>query len=512
MRHRSFIRKALVALLVLTFTPVCGIADELETFLEKHCYECHDDLSAEADLDITSLSRDFSDADSFSRWIKIHDRIQSGEMPPKKKPRPGAEEIAKTAGLLKASLIEAEAKIQPAQKTRVRRLTRVEYENTMRDLFGMRLLLQDRIPADGKVHGFDKNSDALAISHVHLAKYVEAADYVLDYAIATQPKAPEVETYRICPAEDGGISLLAAHNGGAVFLRDKKPDPLHPPPDGKHQHIDRGAHKILGMYESAESVGIFRHEDESFNPRFQAFSAIYPGRYRVKTSLWSFTWDKGEVKPARGTEAARFTMIQLKGIGRHSGHPSYLIGYFDAPSIDEQVHEFEWWFNPKDCLGFNVALAPVHIYHQYKRNLYSFTGPGIACDFVEVQGPIHDIWPPKAHKELFGELPMVEFDPNADTTIYPDRIRPKQGITGADNRQQEYQGDWTVHSEAPEEDARRLLGAFLPKAFRRPVSSEVIDSYIGLVKQRLGEGDCFELAMRYAYRAALCSPDFLYHL
>ena len=501
-------RQSLCLTFLVCFALVSASARDLNGFFEKHCFDCHDSDAKKGDLDLTALSSDFSK--DFKRWVKVHDRIQSGEMPPAKKPRPSPGEITAATSTLKTALIHAEAKLQEPDKTRVRRLTRVEYENTMRDLFGMRLLLQERLPADGKVHGFDKNSDALAISHVHLAKYVEAADYVLDMVIATQPNAPAVETYRVSPAEGGGVSLLAANNGGAVFLRNKKPDPHHPPVVRGIQHIDRGAHKTLGMYEKAESVGIFRHEGPSFNPRFQAFSAIYPGRYQVRTALWSYTWDKGEVKPSRGVEAARFTMIQLKGNGRHGGHPSYLIGYFDAPSIDSQVHEFEWWFNPKDCLGYNVALAPVHIYHQYKRDLNSFTGPGIACDYVEVTGPIHDLWPPQGHRELFGDLPLVEFD--SKLPGYPEREKPRQRITGAKNRQQEYQGDWTVKSDTPKTDARRLLTQFLPKAFRRPVTRDLTESYVGLVQQRLAAGDCFELAMRYAYRAALCSPDFLYHI
>lgn len=493
---------------ILLVIPSAKAAD----FFETHCVDCHNATTTEGGLNLNDLSREVDDKALFARWVKIHDRIRAREMPPESQPQPSKQERDEAVAALKRSLIEAEAQLHQADRTRVRRLTRVEYENTIRDLFGMRLQLQERLPADGEVHGFDKNSDALAMSHVHLAKYVEAADYILDLAIATQPKAPEVEKYHISPAEDGGVSLLAAFNGGAVFLRDKQPDPHHPPVVEGIQHVDRGAHKILGMYENAESVGIHRHEDESFAPRFQAFTAIYPARYRVRTSLWSYTWDKGEVKPARGTEAVRLTMVQLKGNGRHNGHPSYLIGYFDAPSIDSQFHEFEWWFNPKDCLGFNVALAPVHIYHQYKRDLNSFTGPGIACDYVEVQGPLFDSWPPPAHRQLFGELPMVEFDANSQATTYPERERPRQKVTGAKNRAQEYQGNWTVHSETPGKDARRLLAVFLPKAFRRAVSDELIDSYASRVKQRLDAGDCFELSMRYAYRAALCSPDFLYHV
>jgi len=509
MKHRFWFSAALLVWASVFFGARHAVGAD---FFETHCVDCHNAATTEGGLNLHDLSRNIGDRSAFRKWVRIHDRIQSGEMPPPGQPQPTEQERARVIGSLRQLLIQTESRLTEPDQTRVRRLTRVEYENTIRDLFGMRLQLQERLPGDGKVHGFDRNSDALAISHVHLAKYVEAADHVLDFAICTQPKPPQAETYRISPAEDGGVSLLAAFNGGAVFLRDKQPDPQHPPVVEGIQHVDRGAHKILGMYEDAESVGIHRHEDSSFMPRFQAFSAIYPGRYRVRTSLWSYTWDQGEVKPARGTEAARFTMIQLKGNGRHNGHPSYLIGYFDAPSIDSQVHEFEWWFNPKDCLGFNVALAPVHIYHQYKRDLNSFTGPGIACDYVEVEGPLYDQWPPKAHRELFGDLPLIEFDANSQAVTFPERERPKQQITGAKNRQQEYQGDWTVHSQAPAADARRLLAAFLPKAFRRPVPDELVESYVDLAKQRLAAGDCFELAMRYAYRAALCSPDFLYHI
>ena len=74
----------------------------------------------------------------------------------------------------------------------MRRLTRAEYENTVRDLFDLPgIALQGDLPADGSAHGFDNNADALDISHVNLAKYVEAADHALDMAIATQPQAPD---------------------------------------------------------------------------------------------------------------------------------------------------------------------------------------------------------------------------------------------------------------------------------------------------------------------------------
>ncbi len=66
-------------------------------------------------------------------------------------------------------------------------------------------------------------------------------------------------------------------------------------------------------------------------------------------------------------------------------------------------------------------------------------------------------------------------------------------------------------ADRPLADADRLLAAFLPRAFRRPVDDAVRKAYVAKVEERLKAGDCFETAMRWAYRAALCSPDFLYH-
>ena len=111
-------------------------------------------------------------------------------MPPKKQPRPPAAETAAALKSLQQSLIEAEkSRGDEAGRTGLRRLTRAEYENTIRDLFDMPgIALQGNLPADGSAHGFDKNSDALDISHVNMAKYVDAADHTLNLAIATQPR------------------------------------------------------------------------------------------------------------------------------------------------------------------------------------------------------------------------------------------------------------------------------------------------------------------------------------
>jgi hypothetical protein len=501
-----------IALLLLNLSSASA-AEPLPAFFEKNCSECHNAQLKEGDLDLSTFKFDLSNPENFARWVKLHDRIESGEMPPKKSKRPDAAEKAAALKSLASTLIAAEKKRFEAEgRTAVRRLTRAEYENTIRDLFDMPgIALQANLPADGSAHGFDKNYDALDISHVNMSKYVEAADQILDLAIATRPEAPKVQKRRIALTNGGGFVGHIVLNGDGVMLKDKKPDPEFPPA-GEQTHIDQGAHERMGFgkYRPGTSVGLFRHEDESVSPYFIEHVTIYPGMYRVRTSLWSFQWDKGQVLPSRGTEAARLSVVQLTGDGRGGQHPSYVLGYYDAPSIDSKEHELVTWMNINEIIGFNVAsLAPVANYNRKGRAM-AFTGPGIAVDWLDIEGPLHEVWPPKSHQMLFGDLPLNEFK----AADHPGVRAPKRKITrqigAGKNRPDPVTGLYTVMPKDALKDADRLLAAFLPKAFRRPVENDIRQAYVTKVAERLKAGDCFETAMRWAYRAALCSPDFLY--
>jgi hypothetical protein len=496
--------------LVLTLP---AFAETPHRFLDAHCVACHDAQTKSGGLDITALKFKPADADNFARWVKIHDRIVAGEMPPKKKPRPPVADIAAVTGWLHDELAGAERKLATGDgKTRLRRMTRAEYENTLRDLFDLPgLPLQADLPPDGQVHGFDKNSDALDLSHVNLSKYFDAADLVLDVAIATRPRAPKADKFRTTLAYPAGFVAHVLLHGDGVLIKNKQPDPDFPPA-GEHMHIDQGAHERMGMFRNGASVGLFRPEDESFHPYFNEYVAIYPGRYRLTIPLWSFQWDKGKVLPSRGTEAARLSIVQLVGDGRGGGHPSTVLTYLDAPSMKEQKHELVTWMNPRETIGFNAASL-AHAHTRGPKRAMGFTGPGIACDYFDVEGPLHETWPPIGHRRLFGDLPIKQFDPKANTNVRPPaRIVDRQQLFMAHNKPDPVQGIWTVMSDRPLEDADRLFADFLPRAFRRPVSAEVRKQYVARVADRMKAGDCFEVAMRWAYRAALCSPDFLYHV
>ncbi len=500
--------------LVLVFILNLPAQADMPAFLEQHCMKCHNEDTQKGNLNLEALKADYSEPESFARWVKIFDRIDSGEMPPKKEKRPAPADVKALTTALSKGLTDSEhARLKQKGSTGMRRMTRAEYENTLRDLFDMPgLALQALLPADGTAHGFDKNGDALEISHVNIAKYVEAADYALDLAIATRSKAPASQKVRLSLLDRGGQAAHLSMQGDVITLREQKADPVYPPTSA-HRHLDQGAHERIGSFETDSSVGVFRREDESVNYYFRGHTTVYPGRYRVRTSLWSYQWDRGQVLPSRGTEAARLAVVQLTSDGRGGQHPNYTLGYFDAPSLQPTEHQLEVWLNHNELLGFDVAsLAPVANYNRKDRAM-GFTGPGIAVDWMEVEGPLHDVWPPRPHQLLFADLPIEEFvDKDHPDVRPPDRRNwEKTWLRLGKNQPDPVPGIWTVRSDEPITDAKRLLGAFLPKAFRKAIDEGTLNAYLKIVGERIQTGSCFETAMREAYRAALCSPDFLYH-
>src|SRR5215470_5077924 len=80
----------------------------LRDFLDRHCFECHDAETKKGDLDLTALKFDLANSTNFSKWVLIHDRVTSGEMPPKKKARPEATDLAAFTKSLSSSLASVE--------------------------------------------------------------------------------------------------------------------------------------------------------------------------------------------------------------------------------------------------------------------------------------------------------------------------------------------------------------------------------------------------------------------
>ena len=156
---------------VLASASAAELGGKLEPIFDQHCYDCHDADSKKGGLDLTELKWKPDDAENLQQWTKVFDKVERGEMPPKKKERPPAEVSSTFLKTLHDELHTFSRHKQESEGRVVyRRLNRTEYVNTIDDLLGIDTPLRDLLPEDGTAGGFDNIGAALNLSAVYLER------------------------------------------------------------------------------------------------------------------------------------------------------------------------------------------------------------------------------------------------------------------------------------------------------------------------------------------------------
>ena len=161
--------------------PAGAFPGQVNPFLDKYCNSCHnsDRQSGGVPLDIYQTTADAQKDRKV--WEMVHRVVVNGEMPPKRKIQPSAEEKAAFLTTVDRTLISVDCVVGPKNPGRVtlRRLNRAEYNNTIRDLCGVDVSPADDFPSDDVGYGFDNIGDVLSLPPVLMEKYLSAADRVL---------------------------------------------------------------------------------------------------------------------------------------------------------------------------------------------------------------------------------------------------------------------------------------------------------------------------------------------
>ena len=173
----------------------------VKPFFVKHCLECHNEESSEGDLRLDILPADFVDQRSAAKWVEVLDRINLGEMPPEDQPRPVAAVLAKVTDWITAELRHSRSRSDSTGgRVLLRRLSRQEYANTVRDLLAVDFVAGegpiDLLPPDGSIKGFDRNSKALLVDPSLMDAYLTVAQRVADQAIRFRPPLIAEKTMR----------------------------------------------------------------------------------------------------------------------------------------------------------------------------------------------------------------------------------------------------------------------------------------------------------------------------
>lgn len=473
---------------VVILIPLVASAGELpntaSSLLRQACSGCHDKESSEGGLDLTALSFDLNNRAVRERWVRIHDRIEKGEMPPQTDdlPKDSRTSLVKS---LQGAIYEADlADIKTHGRGPMRRLNREEFEQNLRDVLKLpQLDIRDMLPEDREGHRFNKTSETLDMSRVQLAAYLDAADAALRQAMASGPNKPSVTKFRAI-----GTSLFPERSTfgereAMFFAKDNKAI------EGK---------LLDGLKDDpAVELALFRSAHWPYYGYPRGFIAQLSGEYRVRFSARAVLQVPGyELKPA--TQPVPMTFRARKPSGPDvSGDVRATGGIIDIQPVAKtyattvrlrERETFEY-----SLLGLPVPLArnvdggpPTYRYPPFP----SEGQPGVAFQWLEVEGPISSgEWPPASHRVLFDEQSGIGFQradsPIADKPI-PDKI------------------------EADRTAAARLLRRFVNLAAREPVPEEAIQKFERLIQARLEAQEPFVDAVLAGYKAFLCSSHFLY--
>ncbi len=235
-RRCGFRPRAAVAVLVALFA-VCptttGAADRVEQqfdeqirpILEDYCYACHGNGLKKGGVKLDGLTSDQARLRDHDLWWRVLKNVRAGIMPPTGKPRPADQEQRRLEDWIKYGAFAIDPKNPDPGRVTVRRLNRIEYRNTVRDLMGVDYDTTYEFPPDDTGHGFDNIGDVLTLSPLLLEKYVAAAKAIVSQSVPTTSRivAEKLIPGRRFRSTGGGAgaspaSAKAGRNDGALSL------------------------------------------------------------------------------------------------------------------------------------------------------------------------------------------------------------------------------------------------------------------------------------------------------
>ncbi len=471
-------------------------------FIEDHCLDCHDSFEKKADFDLETLAFDLEDRESFTHWVHVYDRVLAGEMPPEKRKRPDSAALDGFLEALSEPLLKADRKrIAENGRSKVRRLNRFEYENTLKALLEAPWLqVADRLPEDGIDHLYNKIGERLDVSHVQMAKYLEVAEYALRTAVNTAAHPTEIRKFYA--REEPVVNNYLNYRGG-------------------QKAATRASIPLLGFQPEVEvirgnqpvTVGEAdpkRREREAFGVvsgtytattkyDFTRINAPIDGNYRLRLKSYTFRagpngrrggddhgltgGDEAWWRPDRnvampGLRSEPITLYALSD----SGDSRWLTTYdaYPQPHVIEREVTLRQGENIRPDAGRLVRTRP-----GWKGNPNASVKdgiPGYAMNWLEVEGPLHEEWPPKSYQTVFGDLAFESCEP----------------------------GHVEALSSHPEKDAQRLLLDFTRRAYQRRVGPSEIAPFMAIYRRATELGESFTDAMIATCASVLCSSDFLY--
>ncbi len=455
------VRTLMIFAACLGFGSAVSAAEPFEAFLEKHCIRCHGPQKEEGDIRIDKLSRDFKAGRDSHHWAEALDKVNSGEMPPKKEPQPTQKEISDFVTSLDAQLKEGRSARMAARPAVAHyRLSRKEYQNSVYDLLGVRYdpTKPGELNEDTLWHGFERIGSELSLSPSHVDRYYRAAELVLDRAFPAA--SGEARKIRKTAAE-------LRYNGGKT----------------QQEALDRfGIKRPLRYLLYPGSV----HNALSAN-WFGKVGPEHSGLYKVRIQA-------SGIRPIGGQTAHL-------SIGKGTGEETVdgLIEFdITAPEDSPQVHEFEVFLEMPVSFDFCVVATDV----VDRRAGAAFRNALNSGSYIFTHSSETGLLNPNAPQMFDGKgnglfstvlLDWIEWEGPLETDAEKSR-----------------RNDLLPPDDATIEVVTEHLQRFAERAWRRPVKQDELSDYLQAYRLEREAGEKPADAYRVAMQGVLISRHFIY--
>ena len=369
-----------------------------------------------------------------------------------------------------------------AGRVTARRLNRVEYNNTIRDLLGVAARPADEFPVDDSGYGFDNNGDVLSVSPMLMEKYMQAAEKISRLAVYGEavPAKPtrlvrlmnrrSQDAYDVlrkgtracicrihfaarCTATSPSRSMVSTSSGCASRISaattrtsPTKREPVAPKSgescskragSSGRKPPQRPADAAAGGQGGGRAGGPPRREPtpEELKARDEAARKAAPPRKLILT-----------------VDGAQVISTVIEGTGTFG----YSQGEFTERATVKAGERFIRASYPELA---NLDNPLQNINPDMRRGLF--------VDYLDIVGPFNpSTAPPESYKKIF------------------------------------------ICSQKTAQCARTILSSLMERAYRRPVTQEELKSKLDLVALAQREGDSFDEGIRLALQAILVVAEF----
>ncbi|MGY8730709.1 MAG: DUF1592 domain-containing protein [Pirellulales bacterium] len=416
-------------------------------FFKVYCIKCHGPSKTKGEISLNTLAGDLTTGDDIVHWNSILQMLDFGEMPPIDEPQPKPSEVKAVSRWIESRLRGYIKKAsQEAPEPKIRRLTNVEYQNTLSDLLGFELDLHDDLAPDPEHHyHFNNTAELMRIGPEQLNRYMDVARKAMRSAIV----APQ------------------------------KPEPYQL----RREFSSIGTDKGLGQDEVSVFGGA-RH----FSNGIQVSGSPKHGEYRIRISA------SGILPPGHDEVPLQLNMGEFQG-GDHNEKASrniatvYLTNSVDEPKIFEfrgRIENFPYSSElqskgaDQGKLLDRMTLRLSVVYDDGTLNdgaHYAFVRqlgmPRAVVNWVELECPVTDVWPPKHHTDILFDSPLRDTDEQAYVRV--------------------------------------ILERFMTRAYRRPAQENEVERFAQIYHLVRPSTPSLEEAMRETLAMVLVAPRFLYH-